>query len=300
MNDLIKQLPQQPSQDFSDDAIHQFLLAELLVDEQTVFEYALFTDASLEPRVRLAELALADDYAWRRLRPRERAAFEERFLVTASRSRQVEVSTALRERFSAHSKSRELPLQSTAGTLFTIKHPAWKWAFAAIVLVVLIGGIWLVTKEPQIVRKFVPPRVRPRAVVTPTPEVTHHAVSSSESPTHKEEPPSSPSHEFATETVVLNSKTPADNATLVTLSQPHAPFVHLQLMLDGADSSRYHAELMTRAGETVYSAEGLVAGAAGDRIDLNVPIGQLTPGDFEVKLTRSSDGASTIYYLRVQ
>ncbi|HEV8589318.1 MAG TPA: hypothetical protein VGQ72_10620, partial [Pyrinomonadaceae bacterium] len=263
------------------------------------FEYALFTDASLEPRVRLAELALADDYAWRRLRPRERAAFEERFLVTASRRRQVEFSTALRERFSAHSKSRELPLQSTAGTLFTIKHAAWKWGFAAAVLALLLGGVWLVTKEPQIVKRFVPHRVPPRAVVAPTPEVAHHAVSSSESPTHKEAPPSSPSHEFA-ETVVLNSKTTADNATLVTLSQSHAPFVHLQLMLDGADSSSYHAELMTRAGETVYSAERLVARDAGDRIDLNVPIGQLKPGDFEVKLTRNSDGASTIYYLRVQ
>jgi hypothetical protein len=300
MNDFIRELPQQLSQDFPDDAIRQFLLAELPIDQQTVFEYALFTDASLEPRVRLAELALADDYALRRLRPHERAAFEERFLLTASRSRQVEVSTALRERFAAHSKSRELPLQSTGGTLFTIKHAAWKWGFAAAVLALLLGGVWLVTKEPQIVRKFVPPRVRPRAVVTPTPEVAHHTASSSESPTHKEEPPASPSHEFATETVVLNSKTPADNATLVTLSQPHAPFVHLQLMLDGADSSSHHAELMTRAGETVYSAEGLVAGAAGDRIDLNVPIGQLKPGEFEVKLTRNSDGGSTTYYFRVR
>jgi len=300
MNDFIRELSQQPWQDFSDDAIRRFLLAELSTNKQTAFERALFDDSSLEARVRLAELALADDYALRRLRPRERAAFQERFLLTASRRRQVEVSTVLGERFAAHSKSSELPLQATGGTLFTIKHAAWKWGFAAAVLALLLGGVWLVTKEPQFVKRFVPRRVPPRAVVAPTPEVAHHAVSSSKSPTHKEEPPSSLSHEFATETVVLNSKTTVDNATLVTLSQPHAPFVHLQLMLDGVDSSSYHAELMTRAGETVYSAEGLVAGAAGDRIDLNVPIGQLKPGEFQVKLTRNFDGASTTYYFRAR
>jgi hypothetical protein len=82
-------------QDFSDATIRRFLLAQLSRAERSVFETALFTYSQLEHRARLVEIELIDDYAADRLRANERAAFQQKFLVTAARQKKLEVSAAL-------------------------------------------------------------------------------------------------------------------------------------------------------------------------------------------------------------
>src|SRR5258706_15294864 len=84
--------------ELSDEAIPRFLLGRLRAQEQIAFERQLFSDPPLDSRVRLAELDLADDYTYLRLGAGDRDLFEEKFLMTANRRRQVEVSTALRDR----------------------------------------------------------------------------------------------------------------------------------------------------------------------------------------------------------
>ena len=282
----------------SDAAIRQFLFGRLRQADQTAFERALFVDSQLEQRVRLAEIAVADDYALGRLSAHERTAFAERFLLTNSRRRQLEVSTALRARCAAESRSRPEFL-TTARSLFTAGHPAWKWVFAMVILIVLFATIWLVTKEPRLVQRFVPRRVRPSAAATPTPEPAHHAVSSSESPAHREEPPASPSHEIAQPPIVLNSKATADEAPVVTVSQARDA-VRLQLMLETQEHETYRAELLTLTGETLFVAEELRTQDGGDRVKFDIPVERLKVGDFQVKLTRASDATATTYYFRVR
>ena len=75
------------SGDFPDDAIRRFLFGRLSALEQPAFEQCLFADDSLNARVRLAELELADDYAYGRLDHAERELFEEKVLVSADRRR---------------------------------------------------------------------------------------------------------------------------------------------------------------------------------------------------------------------
>src|SRR6266480_3267422 len=89
--------------EFTDDAIRRFLFGRLGFAEQTAFEERLFTDDSLEARVRLAEFDLADDYALERLSAADRKAFEKKFLLSAERKRQLTISRALGDRFASAS-----------------------------------------------------------------------------------------------------------------------------------------------------------------------------------------------------
>src|SRR5260370_26213318 len=89
------------SSEFSDEAIRRFLLGRLSASEQPAFEKQLFSSTLLDARVRLAELDLADDYAYGRISAGERDLCEEKFLVNSDRRREVEVSIALRDRFAS-------------------------------------------------------------------------------------------------------------------------------------------------------------------------------------------------------
>ena len=60
------------SRPFSDETIRRFLLGGLSASERPLFEQRLITDDDLDARVRLAELELADDYAFERLSAPER------------------------------------------------------------------------------------------------------------------------------------------------------------------------------------------------------------------------------------
>src|SRR2546426_9238041 len=99
MADNSEELDKRDWPEFSDDAIRRFLFGGLSAAEELTFEERLFADERLETRVRLAECELADDYAFGRLNSAERELFEQRFLVSAARQQQLNVSKALHDRF---------------------------------------------------------------------------------------------------------------------------------------------------------------------------------------------------------
>jgi hypothetical protein len=277
---------------FSDDAVRQFLLGQLREESRAAFEFALFFNRSLEQRTRLAEVAMADEYAQGTLRAKERNAFVEKFPVSAARVRQIEVSMALHERYAVISPS------SSGQTFASFAHPVWKLAFATMILIMLFATIWLATKEPRIVQKLIPHRSRP-AATTPTPEVAHHAERASEPATHREDAPAPPSHEAATNTIVLDSMTTEENAPTVTVATVHEQNVRVQLIISETAESTYVGELIKSGGEVVYREAELAAGDT-DRVSFDVPIEHLAAGDFQIRLTRTSDGKQATYFLRVR
>ena len=284
--------PAQP--EFSDDSIRQFLLGELREEKRAAFEFSLFFDRSLEERARLAEVALADDYVKGTLRVKERKAFVEKFPVSAARVRQIEVATALHERYAATSS----PV--SAKTFATFAHPAWPWAFATMILIMLFATIWLATKQPRIVQRFVPHPSRP-AMTNPTPEVTHHAAHSAEPAAHRDQQTLTPGHELSSDTVVLDSITAAENAPAVTLATIRDRSVHVQLLLSETVQSTYLTSVMKSSGEVVYSEAEIVADANSDRVSFDLPIEHLAGRDLlQIKLTRTSDGKEAVYFLSVR
>jgi hypothetical protein len=278
------------SVEVSDAMIRRFLLGGLNSAEQPAFEQRLFSDEDLEARVRRAEYALADDYAYDRLNQIERDLFDRKFLVSADRRGKAEVSKVLRERFAPASVANsKAGLVERFRSLFTIKLPAWRWAFGAVLLLILLGTALLVTKEPrlpqQIVRKLIPRR-SPRS----EPKEASHPINNS-SPQHQETPAPMPPHDqssSSTLTVALS----ADRAEPAIVNVPRGAqdVVHFQLAMPADQSGPYRAELLTIEGQHVFTAEFLKDPGAGAPVDFEVGAASLKPGNYQIKLTRDNGG----------
>lgn len=286
-------------QSFSDATIRRFLLAQLSANEQSAFEAALFTNSQLEQRLRLSEIELIDDFAADRLRANERAAFQQKFLVNADRQRKLEVSAALQS--SPAHRLVSQPSASARNPLFPWPRLAWRIAFAIVVLMVLLAGALVIRREPQIVKRIIPKRLRPAAVTTPTPQTAHHATSSAESPVHRDESPALPAHEVSPQTIVLRADSSTDHAPIVSLTNNAAKAVRLELMLERNESATFSVIVATTNGEIVHNVPEIRVDAS-DRIDFDVQIERLKTGDFHVTLTRlaGEPGVAGTYYFRVQ
>ena len=289
---------QQSASNISEATIRRFLLARLSQNEQSAFEASLFANSQLEKRVQLAEIALIDDYTCNHLSANEREAFRKKFLVTTARRRKLEVSTALRECFPADAISPRA--HSSAMQVFTWPHLAWRLALAIVVVTVLLAGAWVVRREPQIVKRIIPKRLRPVAIATPTPQAAHHAADSSEPPVHRDQAPALPAHEASPLTIILHADATGETAPIVSLAGTGSSSLRLQLMLERNESATFSAVLETSSGEFVYRlADMAVAGI--DRVDLEVPIDRLKPGDYQIQLVQigADQVPPTTYHFRV-
>jgi hypothetical protein len=292
------------SSEFSDDTIRRFLLGELSESEQPLFEQQLFTVAGLGARVRMAEIDLADDYAFERLSVADRALFEERFLVTSKRRRELNVSDALRDRFSRAKATAARSKKSTVGKrsryLSVLERPAWKIAFGVLMLLILFGTVLLVVKEPrlteQITNKIVPRRSAPRS----SPQEMQHPADTS-SPEHQTTPAPMPLHDSAkpSESVVLFPSSP-DLGKIPTLTLPNGEKGVLRLRLAVTDQTvRYRAEVLTTDGRFVFSVDWL----SGPPFDVDVPASLLKSGEYQIRLSDARDGSKKEvagYYFRVR
>jgi hypothetical protein len=288
----------QSFREFSDASIRRFLLGQLDANEQTTFEEELFRNSELETRVRLAELELADDYAFRLLTDAE----AERFLVTAGRNQQVQVSNAIRERL-AHASVREnVVAYYWLAALRNLRRPAWRYAFAALILLFILTTVVLVTKEPQIVRRIIQGPFRPRPQPAGTPQVTHHGTNAS-SPAHVEQRQLEPPHESPL-VVVLNSATNAEQAPVVNLPPGEKAVVRFRLSVEAGKTRVYRAELLASSGERLFITEALKPyDSKPPAIDFDVPASALKSGQYLIRLTRVDDPRQpqvSQYYFRVK
>jgi hypothetical protein len=289
---------EQNSHEFSDSAIRRFLLGRLEPEEQATFEAELFRNRELETRVRLAELELADDYAFQRLSDSESG----RFLVTAGRNQQVQVSSAIRERFaSAAVRENNAPSYRTLAALLNLRRPAWRYAFAALLLFLILATGLLITKEPQLVRKIIPGRFRPGPQPTAAPQPAHHATNTS-SPAHVEQRQLEPPHE-SPQVVSLDSATAIEQAPLINVPAGDRAVVRFQLSVEPDKTRVYRAELMASSGETIFTADSLkLYDRQPPSVDFDVPATALKSGQYLIRLTRVDDRSQRVtqYYFRVQ
>jgi len=288
---------------FSDHTIRHFLLGQLPASEQALFEEQLFINADLEARLRLAEFELADDYAFKRLTESETRAFRERYLLTADRNQKLNVSQTIRERFLSESAAEIKPARyERLMPWFDLRRPAWRYAFAILILVLILGTVFLVTKEPQLVRQILPDRFRGRPHASPTPQMMNHATGSS-SPVHDEPTPPAAPHESPL-TVLLTATSSMDQSPVITLPGGENAIVRFQLLIQESAQGLYRADVWTTSGETLFSAESLKSfGARPASISFDVPAKALRSGQCQIRLTRTDDPAkqeSSQYYFRVQ
>ncbi len=288
----------QPQKSFSDGTIRRFLLAQLSRGEQSAFERALLLNPQLEQRARLAEIALIDDCVLNRLQATERDIFQKEFLITTARRRKLEVSKALRKTLAVESVPR--PARSLSfQNVFVWPTLAWRIAFAIAVLTVLFASALVIRREPQIVKRIIPRRLRPATVPAATPAAAHHPVSA-QSPEHSEETPPLPAHEASPPPMVLLANSLPDNAPSVNLADNASKAVQLELRLERNESATFSAVVTTSSGEVVYDVREISAQDT-DRLHFDVPIERLKPGAFLILLTqRGSESGVVTYYFRAQ
>jgi hypothetical protein len=299
--------------EYSDDAIRRFLLGRLSASEQPAFEQRLFSEDGLEARVRLAELDLADDYAYGRLNDTEHELFEARFLVSADRRRKVEVSRTLRERFAIAApvgKTRTSFIERLRSRPY-FNRPAWRYAFGVVIFMLLMGTVWVAVKKESRLKEEITRRLSPRRSPTPTlPLESNHPLNTS-APEHQVSPSPMPVHDQSAPTqpaFVIVALTPAgspDNeAPSVDLPKGSQDIVRLHLALKVNEPGSYRAELLTAGARSVFSAESIKAWDSGQaQIDFDVPARSLKTGNYQIRLSRDNTGAKEnvgSYYFRVR
>ena len=303
---------QNNSADFPDDTIRRFLLGRLSALEQPGFEQRLFADNILHARVRLAELELADDYAYGRLDNLERELFVEKFLVSAERRRRVKVSRVLRDRFASAPVETKTTFIERLRPLREFTRPAWRYAFAVVIFVLLIGTVWVVVKkEPRIKEEITKRFVRKRAPVPSSPVESSHPTNNS-TPEHQTSPSPMPVHDRTSPTSTADvtvSLTPArspdsSNMPSVNLPKGEQEVLRLQLALKPDQPGPFRVELFTGDGQSVFSDEAIKAAGNGSaQIDFDVPARLLKPGSYQVRVSRDKTEGQEIvgsYYFRVQ
>lgn len=296
------------SPDFSDAAIRRFLLGALSTSQQPLFEQRLIVDDGLDARVSLLEVDLADDYAFGRLSAADQRRFEERFLLTSDRQQTLEVSMALRDRFSSPAtaamaaRSRRDTIAERLKHLLGLDRPAWRIAFGVLILAILFATVWLTIKEPRIVKRFIPGRA-PASPIVGRPSEANHPSDKSAAPAHEESSPTLPVHELTVLTVILVPAVSAANETMPTVTLPKIgpEIVRLQLTLVRDQPGIYRAELRAVGGQSVFKAEPIQPDGA--KIEFDVPARLLAGGDYQIELSRGNEGSKEIvasYYFRVQ
>ena len=297
------------SSEFSDEAIRRFLLGRLSASEQPAFEQQLFSEDSLDARVRLAELELADDYAYGRLDGAERELFEEKFLLSVDRRRQVEVSRVLRDRFASASVVKtKTTFVAGLRTLLGFTRPAWRFAFTAVIVILLVGTVWVVVKKErrikeEITKQFSRRRSPPATV---SPESGHPTNTSM--PEHQVSPSPMPVHDqtAASPVIVSIALMPAvspdsRNMPSVNLPKGAQDIVRLQLALKPDQPGPYRAELLSNDGQSVLIAESIKAADNGSQIDFDVPARLLKTGNYQIRLGRDRANENKgSYYFRVE
>jgi hypothetical protein len=294
----------------ADDVLRGFLLGRLNAAEQKKFEEQLMTDDRLHERLRQAELQLADDFAGGRIDQLDRERFANAFLATDERRRVLAVSDALHSRFSPSLDARPA-LAPGARWRSILDRPVLRFAFGIIILALLIGSVWLVTKEPNLVQRFLPKRTPARPVTIPTPQEANHPANVAP-PVHRDDaappdghessPPNQPTAARVVTTLALSPGALTDSGQAPTISLPReaAGTVRLELTIEQNTADEFQAEVLTQ-GNAVFTASSLKIGA-NLRLEVDVPVQALTAGDYEVRLSRVADGskqAVASYYFRV-
>ena len=293
-------MKERKNQTYSDELIRRFLLGNLGRTKQARFERSLFMNDALEERVRLAELELCDDYVAGRLVRTERTLFQERFLLTAERKENLATSAALHDKFRVSPSPALASWRKPATNLFDFRRYGWRYAFAALVLLLLVAGAVLITKDHSHIAlpPFIPKSALPKPTVTATPQVAHHPNNPS-APVHSEAAPVLPSHEEPTTRIRLASNTPFGAAPSVDI---HTAGFSFELILDQPLVDSYDVNVTTTSGESVFSAKGVKRTAKGSLL-VDLPPGTIRPGDFQINLTGiegESRRSAGMFYFRVR
>ena len=283
---------------FQDDrVIARYLLGELSEEEQTQLEEHAFSDPDYLQHVRAVEKDLIDEYARGELSGTARPAFERRFLASEHRRRQIEFARAFAKvaaEGSATASSEVAPAAITSwwNSFLVFRrgpHLAFRFSLAAIAIVVIAGGVWLLREFNQSRREQAQtqPQATPaNAVAKPTEERAQNEPQPAPSQNNRPEGRQIPPPVVASLLLLPGTSRGAESHPHLTIA-PATSTAQLRVVLESGDEYKTYAlELRTISGKVVRSLTGLPAhpGHGGRAVVLTLPANLLTTGDYELTL----------------
>ena len=310
--------------------IARYLLGDLPEEQQVAIEDRAFADKDYLALVTAVENDLIDEYVRQELSPTERQQFERQFLASAERRKRVEFAKAL-ARVPERTVVSETAKWSWRDSLYALisgLNPAAKIAFAAVMLLLIVGGALLLTatlrlrsqltqlqaqnqaQQNELQQKVEAERRRNEELNARLTQEQQQREQSEESLQKLSEtgdatnPPPRPVIAALTLLPGL-SRGGGDKASLVMPED--ARLVRLQIGIDPNEPYKTFAvELRTAAGRQVWTRENLTARTRGKAraVSLTLPASALKSGDYELRLSGRREGGESedvgFYYFDVK
>jgi len=310
--------------------IARYLLGDLPEEQQVAIEDRAFADKDYLALITSVENDLIDEYVRQELSPTERQQFERQFLASAERRKRVEFARVL-ARVPERTVVSEPAKWSWRDSLYALisgLNPAAKIAFAAVMLLLIVGGAWLLTatlrlrsqltqlqaqnqaRQNELQQQVEAERRRNEELNARLTQEQQQREQSEESLQKLSEtgdatnPP--PRSVIAALTLLPGlSRGGGDKASLVMPED--ARLVRLQIGIDPNEPYKTFAvELRTAAGRQVWTRENLTARTRGKAraVSLTLPASALKSGDYELRLSGRREGGESedvgFYYFDVK
>src|ERR1041384_1627073 len=310
--------------------IARYLLGDLPEEQQVAIEDRAFADKDYLALVTAVENDLIDEYVRQELSPTERQQFERQFLASAERRKRVEFAKAL-ARVPERTVVSETAKWSWRDSLYALisgLNPAAKIAFAAAMLLLIVGGAWLLTatlrlrsqltqlqaqnqaRQNELQQQVEAERKRNEELNAQLTQEKQQREQSEESLQKLSEtgdatnPPPRP----VIASLILSPGLSRGGGEKATLVMPEdARLVRLQIGIDPDEPYKTFAvELRTTAGRQVWTRENLTARTRGRAraISLTLPASTLKSGDYELRLSGRKEGGESedvgFYYFDVK
>ena len=300
--------------------IARYLLGDLPEEQQVAIEDRAFADKDYLALVTAVENDLIDEYVRQELSPTERQQFERQFLASAERRKRVEFAKAL-ARVPVVSERAGVSWRESLYAFISGLNPAARFAVAAVMLLFVVGGAWLLTQtlrlrsqltqlQAQLQQQVDAERRRNEELNARLTQEKQQREQSEESLRQLSEtgdatnPPPRPVIAALTLLPGL-SRGGGEKASLVMPED--ARLVRLQIGIDADEPYKTFAvELRTVAGRQVWTRENLTARTRGKTraVTLTLPATVLKSGDYELRLSgRKESGESEdvgFYYFDVK
>ena len=313
MTDGFKQNQTEGPEEFSGERLRAYLLGDLAEPERLRLDQRLLTDDDLAERVRLVEAQLIDEYVVGELDPRTAEAFPTRFLRTDARREQVRLTAALRD-YSARSETAFPVPQPDARRswreglreFFALTPgPAWAAAGSFALLLLVLAAAWYLSRQP---RQDNAPLAQHAPVSAASPEPAQSLPQIAQvppvaSPTPQvKPPPSEPPIAVASFVLLPGALRSSGEMTRVAVPRGERAILRLSLVLENPAPGPYRVELANADGKTVAVKKDLRPHRNGQtKITFELPARLLQPDDYQIKLTRQTDGQDESvgrYYFR--
>jgi hypothetical protein len=293
-----------------------YLLGKLTEEEQARVEDRAFADRDYMGAMDAAEADLIDAWVSGELTPADRRAFERRFLTSPQRLGKVEFARAL-ARVTSEAEPVAVRAPKPAAWRSWLEpvrlwNPALRLAGAAIAVVCVAGGTWLVIENDSMRSRVSVLEAQRRELELRTNglkqelgQAQSRAEGLAAQAQNRPGPSEAPRAPLVASLVLMGGVSRAESRVEQLVLDRGTQIAQIKIQLEDRDDyPRFRAELRTRSGREILSLGDLSRRRAGEgfMVSMDLPAGTLATGEYELTLKGVRDGQEPqdigYYYFR--